>query len=62
MSWCVDESLFGAFKAAGLTDDADARHLMYAVHNKGDRFVTTKLIGAVIVYRQEVRLFTDKPL
>lgn len=37
----VDESLFAAFKAAGLRDNADARHLMYAVHNKCDRFVTT---------------------
>jgi predicted nucleic acid-binding protein len=36
----VDESLFSTFKAAGL-EDADARHLMYAVHNSCERFVTT---------------------
>jgi predicted nucleic acid-binding protein len=35
----VDEALFSVFKKAGL-DDADAPHLMYAVHNKCDRFVT----------------------
>ncbi len=37
----VDDYLFGTFKAAGPRDDADARHLMYAVHNRCDRFVTT---------------------
>jgi predicted nucleic acid-binding protein len=35
----VDESLFSGFKKVGL-EDADARHLMYAVHNSCDRFVT----------------------
>jgi predicted nucleic acid-binding protein len=37
----VDDTLLADFKAAGLKDDADARHLMYAVHNGCDRFVTT---------------------
>jgi predicted nucleic acid-binding protein len=37
----VDDALLVDLKAAGLTDDADARHLMYAVHNGCDRFVTT---------------------
>jgi predicted nucleic acid-binding protein len=36
----VDADLYEKFKKAGL-DGADARHLMYAVHNKCDRFVTT---------------------
>jgi hypothetical protein len=36
----VDEELFASFRQAGLKD-ADARHLMYAVQNKCDRFVTT---------------------
>jgi hypothetical protein len=36
----VDAGLYETFKKAGLKD-ADARHLMYAVHNKCDRFVTT---------------------
>jgi predicted nucleic acid-binding protein len=36
----VDTALYEKFKAAGL-QDADARHLMYAVHNECDRFVTT---------------------
>jgi predicted nucleic acid-binding protein len=36
----VDSELFENFKKAGLKE-ADARHLMYAVHNKCDRFVTT---------------------
>jgi hypothetical protein len=36
----VDRDLYENFKNAGLKD-ADARHLMYAVHNKCDRFVTT---------------------
>jgi predicted nucleic acid-binding protein len=36
----VDANLYEKFKTAGLKD-ADARHLMYAVHNKCDRFVTT---------------------
>jgi hypothetical protein len=36
----VDETLFATFKKAGLKD-ADARHFMYAVHNRCDRFVTT---------------------
>lgn len=38
----VDADLYAKFKKAGLTD-GDARHLMYAVHNKCDRFVTTDL-------------------
>jgi hypothetical protein len=37
----VDDQLFAALKTAGLKDDADARHFMYAVHNGCDRFVTT---------------------
>jgi len=36
----VDAELFAAFKKAGLKA-ADARHLMYAVHNGCDRFITT---------------------
>ncbi|MGA8699992.1 MAG: hypothetical protein WB689_40425 [Xanthobacteraceae bacterium] len=36
----VDADLYEKFKKANLTD-GDARHLMYAVHNKCDRFVTT---------------------
>jgi hypothetical protein len=36
----VNPALFASFKNAGLKD-ADARHLMYAVHNKCDRFITT---------------------
>ena len=36
----VDAELFEKLKKAGLKE-ADARHLMYAVHNKCDRFVTT---------------------
>jgi len=36
----VDEALFADLKAMGLRDDSDARHLMYAVENKCDRFVT----------------------
>ncbi len=35
----VDAGLLATFKEAGLKD-ADARHLMYAVHNGCDRFVT----------------------
>jgi len=35
----VDEALVSDLKKAGISDD-DARHLMYAVHNKCDRFVT----------------------
>jgi predicted nucleic acid-binding protein len=35
----VDERLFSDLKKAGLSD-GDARHLMYAIHNKCDRFVT----------------------
>jgi predicted nucleic acid-binding protein len=35
----VDDALFRAFKQVGLKDP-DARHLMYAVHNGCDRFVT----------------------
>jgi len=35
----VDEPLFSDLKKVGISD-ADARHLMYAVHNKCDRFVT----------------------
>jgi hypothetical protein len=35
----VDEGLFSSLKKAGLSD-GDARHLMYAIHNKCDRFVT----------------------
>ena len=35
----VDEPLFSHLKKAGISD-ADARHLMYAIHNKCDRFVT----------------------
>jgi len=47
-NWCgnapmltevVDKELFDALKSAGL-EDADARHLMFAVHNGCDRFVT----------------------
>ena len=36
----VDSELFENLKKAGLKE-ADARHLMYAVHNKCDYFVTT---------------------
>jgi predicted nucleic acid-binding protein len=36
----VDEALFADLKAMGLPNDSDARHLMYAVENKCDRFVT----------------------
>jgi predicted nucleic acid-binding protein len=36
----VDADLYEKLKEVGL-DDADARHLMYAVHNKCERFVTT---------------------
>ena len=36
----VDADLYEKLKKRGLKD-ADARHLMYAVHNKCDRFVTT---------------------
>jgi predicted nucleic acid-binding protein len=35
----VDERLFSDLKKAGISG-GDARHLMYAVHNKCDRFVT----------------------
>jgi predicted nucleic acid-binding protein len=35
----VDERLFSDLKKAGISD-GDARHLMYAIHNKCDRFVT----------------------
>ena len=35
----VDERLFYNLKKAGISD-GDARHLMYAIHNKCDRFVT----------------------
>ena len=35
----VDADLYEQLKRAGLME-ADARHLMYAVHNKCDRFVT----------------------
>jgi hypothetical protein len=35
----VDERLFSDLKKAGISD-SDARHLMYAIHNKCDRFVT----------------------
>ena len=35
----VDERLFSDLKSAGFSD-GDARHLMYAIHNKCDRFVT----------------------
>jgi predicted nucleic acid-binding protein len=35
----VDENLFSDLKKAGLSE-GDARHLMYAIHNKCDRFVT----------------------
>jgi predicted nucleic acid-binding protein len=35
----VDEALFADLKSSGL-DDSDARHLMYAVANACDRFVT----------------------
>ena len=36
----VDADLYEKLKRAGLME-ADARHLMYAAHNKCDRFVTT---------------------
>jgi hypothetical protein len=36
----VDEPLFLALKAAGLDDDLDARHLLYAIHNRCRWFVT----------------------
>jgi hypothetical protein len=36
----VDADRNKKFKKAGLTD-GDVRHLMYAVHNKCNRFVTT---------------------
>jgi predicted nucleic acid-binding protein len=35
----VDERLFSDLKKAGISD-GDAMHLMYAIHNKCDRFVT----------------------
>src|SRR5439155_14653236 len=35
----IDERLFSDLKKAGISD-SDARHLMYAIHNKCDRFVT----------------------
>jgi predicted nucleic acid-binding protein len=35
----VDERLFSDLKNAGISD-GDARHLMYAIHNKCDWFVT----------------------
>jgi predicted nucleic acid-binding protein len=35
----VDERLFSDLKKAGISD-GDAKHLMYAIHNKCDRFVT----------------------
>jgi hypothetical protein len=35
----VDERLFSDLKSAGISN-GDARHLMYAIHNKCDRFVT----------------------
>jgi predicted nucleic acid-binding protein len=35
----VDERLFSDLKKVGMSD-GDARHLMYAIHNKCDRFVT----------------------
>ena len=35
----VDERLFSDLKTAGISD-GDAKHLMYAIHNKWDRFVT----------------------
>jgi predicted nucleic acid-binding protein len=35
----VDERLFSDLKKAGISD-GDARHLMYAIHNECDRFVT----------------------
>jgi len=35
----VDERLFADLKKAGISD-GDGRHLMYAIHNKCDRFVT----------------------
>lgn len=33
----IDQALFDDLKARGLEDDPDARHLMYAVCNGGDR-------------------------
>jgi predicted nucleic acid-binding protein len=36
----VDDQLFEKLKNAGMAP-ADARHVMYAAHNKSDRFVTT---------------------
>ena len=35
----VDERLISDLKKTGISD-GDARHLMYAIHNKCDRFVT----------------------
>jgi predicted nucleic acid-binding protein len=35
----VDERLFSDLKKVGISDD-DAMHLMYAIHNKCDRFIT----------------------
>jgi hypothetical protein len=39
LSDIVDDPLFNALKAEGL-EDADARHLMYAVKNECERFLT----------------------
>jgi hypothetical protein len=36
----MDEALYETFRAAGL-EERDAQHLMYAVHDRCDRFVTT---------------------
>ena len=36
----MDEDLYKTFRAAGL-EERDAQHLMYAVHDRCDRFVTT---------------------
>jgi hypothetical protein len=37
----VDQGLFDKLKATGLSEKDDAKHLMYAIHNNCDRFVTT---------------------
>ncbi len=55
----VDAELFETLKKAGL-NPADARHLMYAAHNKCDRFVTTddhflsrRAVGSVLPRHQD---------
>jgi predicted nucleic acid-binding protein len=49
----VDEGLFSDLKKAGLSD-GDARHLMYAIHNKCDRFVTLDTSDDILPKRSHV--------